>query len=292
MNREAITTIALLGVILLSSGCGEKPNQLKNESLKVKTTLKGRFISRYAKASSEFQDYEKLAKRNKFLRRITDDLNSKFTLPVNVTIALGACQDSNSYYNPRTRTITLCYELLRDIDSADFTGESSENIEAATYCILSVVYHEVGHALIDILGLHRQASVEDMADRFSTWLMTISSKSDRARYYAQYFDHIDAKGSKVSLHDSHLLNQQRRYNIVCLIYGSNAMKYRSFVGDDHLPRERAESCPAEWQGADEYWRRELKDYLKKGLHISFYRKYRFQNEVTGNTVQGQEGSNQ
>jgi len=279
---------AILGIILLG-GCGKK-DDLPPPPIPLKT-LKGRFIPRYLNAPTEFQDDIKLAKRNRFLQHIANDLNNKLALPVNVNVALGACRDRNSYYNSKTHTITLCYEMLRDIDSVDFGSDTSDNLNEQTYCILSVVYHEVGHALTDILGLHRQASIEDMSDRFSTWLMTVSSRSDRAKYYAQYFNIIASRGEEGVLHDRHLLNRQRRYNALCLVYGSNVKKYSSLVDDDLLPKERADGCSAEWQGVDQYWREALKDYLKKDLRISFRRNYRFQNEAAADTQQKQANPN-
>ncbi len=279
---------ALLGIILMG-GCGKK-DELPLPPIPPKT-LKGRFIPRYLNATTEFQDDIKLAKRNRFLQHIANDLNNKLALPVNVNVDLGTCRDRNSFYNSKTRTITLCYEMLRDIDSVDFGSDMSGYFNAQTYCILSVVYHEVGHALTDILKLHRQASVEDMSDRFSTWLMTVSSRSDRAKYYAQYFNIVASRGEEGALHDTHLLNRQRRYNTLCLVYGSNVKKYSSLVDGDLLPTERADSCSAEWQGVDQYWREALKDYLKKDLRISFRRNYRFLNEAAADILPKQANPN-
>jgi len=288
MYRVALTVIVFIGIIFLTQCRREQSYLRKNDN--GEESRRGAFIPKYLKATAEFQDFEKLAKRHKFLKNITDDLNGKLALPRNITVALGPLRDTNAFYDNRTRTITLSYEILQEIDSIDFEGGQPEQMEAATCTILSVVYHEVGHALMDILGLHRQANVEDMADRFSTWLMTVSSRSDRAKYFTQYLNSRDVMYNETSLHDPHLLNKQRRYTTLCLVYGSNAKKYRHMVGGDLLPDERAKTCPAEWEGVDRYWKEELKGYLKDNLRISFRRKYRFERETNGNQSNERAGS--
>jgi hypothetical protein len=60
-------------------------------------------------------------------------------------------------------------------------------------------------------------------------------------------------GSKRNLADEHLLQEQRFYNSLCMIYGSDQNKYANIVSDGFLPKERAARCPVEFQRTVDAW---------------------------------------
>ena len=53
--------------------------------------------------------------------------------------------------------------------------------------------------------------------------------------------------------DEHLLQEQRFYNSLCMIYGSNTSKYENIVTEGYLPKERAVRCQTEYQRTVESW---------------------------------------
>jgi Putative metallopeptidase len=77
--------------------------------------------------------------------------------------------------------------------------------------------------------------------------------------------HIESKQQTTTsrnLADEHLLQEQRFYNSLCMIYGSDSAKYQYFVSDGYLPKERAVRCPGEYQKTVESWKNLLQPWRK------------------------------
>jgi Putative metallopeptidase len=62
-------------------------------------------------------------------------------------------------------------------------------------------------------------------------------------------------GDKVAYYDEHWLNQQRAYQIVCLMVGSDDEKFKDLAKETKLPEERQPRQAGERQGIE----RELSD---------------------------------
>jgi len=65
--------------------------------------------------------------------------------------------------------------------------------------------------------------------------------------------------------DEHSLSIQRFYDITCLAYGKDPVKYGYFITDKILPSERAIKCSSEYQKTYYSWTTLLKPYLKTSL---------------------------
>lgn len=53
--------------------------------------------------------------------------------------------------------------------------------------------------------------------------------------------------------DTHGLDQQRYYTILCLHYGADPDRRKAIADDQELPEDRQQSCPEEYQLANESW---------------------------------------
>jgi hypothetical protein len=62
--------------------------------------------------------------------------------------------------------------------------------------------------------------------------------------------------------DEHSLDQQRYYNIICLLYGQDEERFASLVKDGTLPPARAERCSDEFARVDKAWDALLAPYTK------------------------------
>ena len=62
--------------------------------------------------------------------------------------------------------------------------------------------------------------------------------------------------------DEHSLDQQRFYNMVCWVYGSDPDGYEHLLEDDYLPAARAERCESEYAQIDRSWTRLLKAHVR------------------------------
>jgi hypothetical protein len=57
--------------------------------------------------------------------------------------------------------------------------------------------------------------------------------------------------------DEHSLDAQRYYNLLCIVYGSDAARFAGIVKADLLPKERADRCPDESHKIIRSWARLL-----------------------------------
>ena len=63
--------------------------------------------------------------------------------------------------------------------------------------------------------------------------------------------------------DSHSLDQQRYFNMVCWVYGSDPLRQAPLAEDAGLPPTRAESCDAEYARIDASWSKLLAPYMRE-----------------------------
>jgi len=124
--------------------------------------------------------------------------------------------------------------------------------------LLSIFYHELGHALIDVMALPVFGQEEDAADTASILLIDASFDNGRATDIAYdaalgFSAEAQASGTDIAWSDVHGADQQRFFNLVCLFYGADPAARDDFAADMDLPQERAETCAEEFALADESW---------------------------------------
>jgi hypothetical protein len=135
--------------------------------------------------------------------------------------------------------------------------------------MLFVLLHELGHAAITQMGLPVLGKMEDAADSFAAvrLIKVGSSFSNRVLTEAAegWFlaDRRDTKsGDKVAFYDEHGLNQQRAYQIVCYMVGSDDEKFKALAAEVKLPEERQDSCAGDYSNAAYSWDLLLKPHLR------------------------------
>lgn len=132
--------------------------------------------------------------------------------------------------------------------------------------VLATLYHELGHALIDIEEVPIYGQEEDAADVLSVLLIdafweeedAVALTYDTAMGFAIAAEEIEA-GDEVAFWDVHGPDLQRYYNTVCLFYGADPEERDDVAKDLGLPEERAEYCDAEFDQANDAWGRILDD---------------------------------
>ncbi|WP_147107931.1 DUF4344 domain-containing metallopeptidase [Tateyamaria sp. syn59] len=139
--------------------------------------------------------------------------------------------------------------------------------------LLGIFYHELGHALIDILALPVFGHEEDAADVASVLLIDGLYDEDAAQSLAYdtafgFLAEADFAGD-VAYWDVHGPDEQRFYNTVCLFYGANPDAREDFAIDLGLPEERAETCPEEFQLALDSWGPAFDEIAGRGSSILF-----------------------
>jgi hypothetical protein len=129
---------------------------------------------------------------------------------------------------------------------------------------LFVTTHELGHALISEMDLPVLGREEDAADDFAilTALRVGDSLSHRVLVEASKGWFLSGRrnkkeGEAPDYYDQHGLDEQRAYQIVCLMVGSNPAKFKDLADETKLPEERRRTCVWDYDTASRSWNRVL-----------------------------------
>jgi hypothetical protein len=135
--------------------------------------------------------------------------------------------------------------------------------------LLFALVHEVGHALISEMGLPVLGREEDAADAYAVLSLlrigtdfTESVLIEAARSWFLVDERAQTEGIKASMYDRHGMDKQRAYQIVCLMVGFDADKFRKLASDVGMPEDRQDSCVGDYMNAQWSWDRLLKSHLR------------------------------
>ncbi len=174
-----------------------------------------------------------------------------------------------------TRLIACITLMLSMIGPARADFRFSDPVEVQDYVesnLLGIFYHELGHALIDILDLPIFGQEEDAADVLSVFLLdafweeetAVQLAYDTAFGFLGEAEERQAAGEDPAYWDVHGPDLQRYYNLICVFYGANPDERDDVARDLGLPEDRAAYCPEEYDQADGSWG----DVLQELLHPS------------------------
>lgn len=182
--------------------------------------------------------------------------NSGLVMRTDIPINFQDCGEANAFYDPspENRQIVMCYELIVQMteDFAKLNKSSLEDaLSDAIYASIFVFYHELGHALIDVLQLPVVGKEEDAVDQFSAIILLNSEAQDLAeKTILNAADWFGIK-PKIPAWDEHAPNDVRFYYLVCLVYGSDSQKYQALT--KILPSDRANRCSREYEKIANNW---------------------------------------
>ncbi len=231
---------------------------------------KGDFIVQHLGVkNSRYNEIDRKIKNEKLLEKAADDLNKALSLPKDINLRSKDCGEPNAEFDPRIQSITVCYELMEHFYSLYRSeGMKPEDADKKMFAAVRFAFlHEVGHALIHNYNLPVMGNEEDAADRCSSYINIKELGDDGVKAVLAAADafNIESKQkstTKRDMADEHLLQEQRFYNSLCMIYGSDSAKYEYFVRDGYLPKERAARCPGEYQRTVDSWVNLLQPWRK------------------------------
>ncbi|ABK76663.1 conserved hypothetical protein [Cenarchaeum symbiosum A] len=218
-----------------------------------------------------------------------DFINAAFRLPHDIEISAEECEVENAFW--RNGRIVICYELfygiLNDYQHHNFDQSTPQRIylhdglDYANTVLYFIFYHELAHALIDVYDLPITGLEENAADQFAALIMTYTVDEDGNQIVGRnmlktvgsyYFDRHrysteNCPVSSPTIHacfhpywDTHAVDIQRHYNLLCYVYGSDPQNNQNLVDLGYLPQDRARGCEHEYKRIDESWRVLLKNY--------------------------------
>ena len=200
--------------------------------------------------------YERLKKRE-VLEQLKQFL-SPLRLPKKLAIQTSECGVVNAFY-AKSKGLLLCYEYLNDLETRiakdqtppGFTREPGYTpADALVGGFLSVTFHEVGHALFDLLDVPVYGREEDASDQIAGFVVQQFGPQLARRMIsgaAYMWLSKNRKLERTAFADEHGNDLQRHYNFLCLGYGGQPGTFKEFVDKGALPAERARNCTREYQ---------------------------------------------
>lgn len=124
--------------------------------------------------------------------------------------------------------------------------------------LISIFYHELGHAMIDVMELPVFGQEEDAADTASILLIDALYDNDAATDIARdaafgFLDEADTSADAPAWWDVHGPDLQRYYNLACLFYGAEPDKRDGLADELELPEDRLDTCEEEFELAYDSW---------------------------------------
>ncbi len=161
------------------------------------------------------------------------------------------------------RALCVCAALW----AAPVAAQTDRQNDFVAANLISIFYHELGHALIDIMQMPVFGQEEDAADVLSIVMINELFEDDTAALIASdaaFGFWLDAAaredaGEPVAWWGVHGPDLQRYYNLACLFYGADPSGRQSLADELGLPDERAETCEEEYDLAIDSWGAVLDD---------------------------------
>jgi hypothetical protein len=218
------------------------------------------------------EKYRAVFEQNKVFEKVAEGLNKTIRIPHAIDINTVSCNTINAFYDPNNKRIIMCYELV-DYFLGVFKPKAKNETELGNAVMGATIFsffHETGHGLIHVLELPAVGREEDSADQLATLILIAAGDEgvSMALSGAYWFQLQSESDRKMPFWDEHAFDGQRFYNILCMIYGSDPVKYANFVSAGTLPKDRAARCPEEYNKLNKAWEKLLQPHLTNGAAIN------------------------
>jgi hypothetical protein len=222
-------------------------------------------------------------KEEKFLESIRDALNLVFTMNKPLTLSAYECNRVNCFYLSEHKELIVCYEMLEYLRKTYIKYSNDEDTIGTRVgnAFAFILYHEVGHAIIDYFDLPVSGKEEDAADFFAFYMLGsndvaegVAACMEGAEFFKEMhldmlaytaYQRIYKEGKALDVlpfWDEHSFNLQRYYSIYSLIYGSNPEKYGYLVQQGKIGERRPIMAQLEFQKIKKSWNKLLHRHIK------------------------------
>jgi hypothetical protein len=227
-----------------------------------------------APTSSDLHDLYEILKIRQALERIQKIL-SPLRLSEELAVKTMECGKINAWYKRENfkPTVTICYELLKHVLDSLPKETSDAGItpdDAKIGQVLWFTLHEVGHATFDIFGVPIFGNEEVAADNFATYVMLQFAEARRLiigaawnwnAYVQDYKKNPVVQIRLAGFASDHGQPQERFYNVLCMAFGSNPMRFEDFVQKGYLPATRAANCDREYKKFATAFQKEISPHI-------------------------------
>lgn len=181
------------------------------------------------------------------------------SITVLATISTAPAQTAKEPFEQQISSITT--EFATNTSFATLSPE--QQLDGMFFVVgnmLFAVVHEFGHAVINEMQVPVIGRMEDGADSFAivTGLKLMTDTSVRSLIQAGkgwFFLNLaeQKSGGLTAYYDSHGMNLQRAYQIVCYMVGASPEKFTALANATNLPESRQKSCKDDYAIASWSW---------------------------------------
>jgi Putative metallopeptidase len=148
--------------------------------------------------------------------------------------------------------------------------QQRELVESMAGNMVFVLTHELGHAVVSEMELPVLGREEDIADTFAilTALKVVANDfSAGVLKHAAKGWFLSAlrnrrEGELPSYFERHSLDEQRAYQIVCLMVGFDSVKFADLADETGLPNERRRTCAWDYDASAQSWARVMRPHRR------------------------------
>ena len=230
----------------------------------------GRFLAEYGPVSNDdYLRYEEVLRADRVLENVTASLTRSLRLPHDITVRVEECGASDAAWDPDTRRVRVCYELLQAVLELS-VAEAGEDGEARAERWFSgmttfIVFHQLGHALVEVLPLRTALAPEIAADQFA--LVALGSAVGQPQEVLGALEFLRyAVGSEeaegLEFLESHGYDRVRVDRLACGFAGALPAAMPWLEQLRLLPAVGAARCGEEFATLDRQWDQWLAPWLR------------------------------
>lgn len=196
------------------------------------------------------------------LAAMVDPLTKFFPVPVAVTVEIAECGRAGAFYDPARPAVQLCYELLTELATLFDGAEAEEGQNRFVGAFAVVLLHQVGHAMVDLLGLPVGVPAEEAADQFVAVLVdSADGELDMAVDGVLALNGMGVDWENPGSGEA-ALSGARLDNLLCLLYGIRPERHQRLLDEEMLTPEQANGCISRQEQVTANWMEMLAAHVK------------------------------
>jgi hypothetical protein len=176
-------------------------------------------------------------------------------LPRQLTVNVEECGAPNRAYKAQG-PVTICYELVEQIEKVAAKAEPEVRPRVLIGAFVQVAFHEVAHAVFDMLQVPVWGRMHDAADRLGAFIMVQFGEDVALQTVLGTADFFKLSGrtwTGNAFADLSSPDAQRFFNYLCIAYGGAPKSFDFLINPKNsneepiLPDRRAQRCAGEYE---------------------------------------------